>query len=375
MSAAEKLEPVQTTDLVVINTTPAAIAFNYEETRAWLEQELKQYDVVVTADSLAGSKKLATELNKLAGDISKRRRAAVETVSAPIKRFEEKAKSLEKMCKEGRQKLLDQIQVFEDETRAKAKEKLEFFRNEEWEKQGVAPEFRCAQIDDLIKLSAITKTGGLTKASGDEIRNRVQADKQLQQQTEMRLLHLENQSYKAGLAAPLTRAHVETFLFAPDDEYNQRLDAMLASELEREKVAEERSRRRFEEEQRRAEQEAQRKAEADRRQAEAAQQAQQQDTAHTEQPVQQPDPQEYGHYPDYPEDLPQSEPVQQAAQKHAYGPLDNPAAAAILECQQAEAEAQAIQLSANAPKEPFGVWVPGQLIAIAFGGEVFRKAV
>lgn len=374
MSAAEKLEPVQTTDLVVINTTPAAIAFNYEETKAWLEQELKQYDVVVTADTLAGSKRLATELNKLAGDISKRRRAAVETVSTPIKAFEDKAKFLEKMCKEGRQKLLDQIQVFEDETRAKAKTELERFRLEEWDHHCVAEEFRRTQVEDLIKISAVTKTGKLTAASCNEIRNRVHADKQLQQQTEMRLLHLENQSYKAGLAAPLTRAHVEPFLFAPDDEYNKRLDAMLASELEREKVAEERSRKRFEEEQRRAEEEAQRKAEAERRQAEAEQQAQQQAPAQTEQPVQQPEPQEYGHYPDYPESLLQSKPVQQVAQKHACGPLDDPRAAVISECTQAEAEAQAVQLSANAMNEPFGIWIPGQLVAIAYNGEVFRKA-
>lgn len=394
MSAAETLESVQTTDLVVINTTPAAIAFNYEETKAWLEQELKQYDVVVTADTLAGGKKLATELNKLASDISKRRRAAVETVSTPIKAFEDKAKFLEKMCKEGRQKLLDQIQVFEDETRAKAKTELERFRLEEWEHHCVAEEFRRTQVEDLIKISAVTKTGKLTAASCNEIRNRVHADKQLQQQTEMRLLHLENQSYKAGLAAPLARAHVEPFLFAPDDEYNQRLDAMLASELEREKIAEERTRKRLEAEQRRAEEEAQRKAEAEHRQVEAAQQAQQQETAHTEQPVQQTETQQqFEHSPAI-----QTEAVQQAGfsafdptdpgmgfhkepaetpQMFAFGPLLQVDQVTKAKGTTAEIEAQAVELSmslATPTHQPVGIWVPGKLVAIVYGGEVFRKA-
>ena len=368
MSAAEKLEVVQATDLVVINATPAAIAFNFEETKAWLENELKQYDVVVTADTLPGSKKLATELNKMAGDIGKRRRDAVAAVSGPIKLFEEQAKALEKMCKDGRQRLLDQVKTFEDETRAKAKSELERCRLEAWDHHGVSDEFRNTVIDDLIKISALTKTGNLTASTANEVGNRVQADKQLQQQTEMRLLHLENQSYKAGLAAPLSRAHVETFLFARDDEYDQRLSALLESERERERVAEERSRKRFEEEQRRAEEEAQRKAEAARRQAEAEQQVQQQvDQPEPEQPA----PHQHERQPVC---QPEPAPVAQAAQRHAYGPLDDPRAAAISECTQAEAETQAAQLSANAMNEPFGIWVPGQLIAIAFGGEVFRKA-
>jgi hypothetical protein len=342
----------ESTTLISVSATPAAIAFNFEETRAWLESELEQYDVVVTADTLAGSKKLATELNKLAAEISKRRREAVAEVSGPIRQFEDQAKSLEKMCKEGRQKLLDQVQVFEDETKAKAKTALETARSALWTEQEVADEFRRAQIDDLVKLSTLTKTGKLSATAKNELVIRVNADRNLQQQTQIRLHLLENDSYRAGLAAPLTRAHVETFLFASDEEYGQRLQTMIASELERQKVAEERSRKQFEAEQRRAEEEALRKAEA-----------QQQAPA----PAPEPEP--------TPEPLPEAataEPVQQA-QKHAYGPLDDPRAAAIAECTQAEAEAQAILLSTNAMNEPFGIWTPNGLIAIAYGGAIFRK--
>jgi hypothetical protein len=349
----------EATAMISVSATPAAIAFNFEETRAWLESELEQYDVVVTADTLADCKKLATELNKLAAEISKRRREAVAEVSGPIKDFEGKAKSLEQMCKDGRQRLLDQVQVFEDETKAKAKAALEAARAGMWAEQEVAEEFRRAQIDDLVKLSTLTKTGKLSATAKQELLIRVNADLKLQQQTQIRLHLLENDSYRAGLAAPLTRAHVETFLFASDEEYGQRLQTMIASELERQKVAEERSRKRFEEEQRRAE--AERALRADHQRVYAEDQQAQQAPAPEPEPI--------------PEPLPEAAtaaPVQQA-QKHAYGPLDDPRAAAIAQCTQAEAEAQAIQLSANAMAEPFGIWTPNGLIAIAYGGAIFRK--
>ncbi|MET3998860.1 DUF1351 domain-containing protein [Marinobacterium sp. MBR-109] len=361
MSAAEKLD-VQTTDLVVISSTPAAIAFNYEETKAWLEQELKQYDVVVTAETLAGSKKLATELNKLASEISKRRREAVAEVSAPIKLFEDQAKSLEQMCKDGRQKLLDQVQVFEDETRAKAKAELERCRLEAWDHHGVSDEFRNAVINDLIKISALTKTGNLTAATANEVGNRVQADKQLQQQTEMRLLHLENQSYKAGLAAPLTRAHVEPFLFAPDDQYNHRLDAMLASELEREKVAQERMRQKMEAQ---AKADAERKAREEQQVAAEAERKQRDQVAIESAEATIPQPEQQQPEPEQPA----TPSLATATQKYAYGPLQDPRSAIVVASTLYDVERDALLLD----QQPIGIWVPGQLIAIVYGDEVFRK--
>lgn len=380
MSAAEKLEAVQATDMVVINTTPAAIAFNFEETKAWLEQELEQYNLVVTADTLANCKKLATELNKLATSIGKRRREAVESVSGPIKLFEEQAKTLEQMCKDGRQKLMDQARVFEDETRAKAKAELEKVRAEMWREQGIDDEFRRAQIDDLVNLSTLTKTGKLSAKPKQELTIRVNADRNLQQQTQIRLHLLENDSFRAGLAAPLTRVHVETFLFASDEEYGERLQAMIASELERQKVAEERSRKQFEDEQRRAEEDRQRKAEAERRRAEAEQQARQQ----AAQPEPEPSaPQQYEHCSSVQSggaSLVSSRAQgtgSQTPQMFAFGPLLQIDQVTKAECTTAEAEAKAVELSmslATPTHQPVGIWVPGQLVAIVYGGQVFRKA-
>ena len=55
----------------------------------------------------------------------------------------------------------------------------------------------------------------------------------------MRLLKLENESYKAGLSAPLERRHVDPFLFADAGEYDMRLASLLEAEKQREVKARE----------------------------------------------------------------------------------------------------------------------------------------
>ena len=373
----------EATALIRVESTPAIIDFNYEETRAWLETELQKYDVVVTLDTLPDCKKLATELNKRAADISKRRREAVEEVSGPIRAFEDQAKSLEKMCKDGRHKLLDQAQVFEDETRAIALVALKEAVAAMWEEQQVTVEFRWAAVTDMAKLNTLTKSGKLSSSAKSELVIRVNADRNLQQNTELRLQKLENESYRAGLAAPLTRAHVETFLFVSDEDYGQRLQAIIESELNREKVADERSRKRFEDEQRRKEEQARRQAEAeDRRAQQQAQDQARQEQQSVQQPVQQPT-----HEVDAaPEPQRRIEPEASAPvrrepesavnlERFAFGALNNPAGSTVVTATRFDAERQAVDLSIENAAQPIGVWQPkpAGLVAIVFNAIVYRK--
>lgn len=347
MSAAEKLELIPTTDLVVVDTKPAVLKFNYEEMRARLESELERYDVVVTSDTVVGAKKLATELNKNASELSKRRREAIESVSAPIKLFDEQVKSLEKICKDGRQRLLDQVKTFEDQTRALALETVTQKVRELWESYGVDHEYRQARIDDLINLSTLTAKGSITAKVLNELTNRVLLDKSRQDQTEKRLLVLENESYKHGLSAPLTRAHVETFLFDDDASYQEKLASIMASELERERIAQDRMKAKMEREQ------AQREADEAARVASAAK----------------------------PEPEPEPEPVREEkqaveatesldVQRFAYGPLSDASKAKMVKSIKTTVFDSAIQLS-QIEQEPIGIWVPGRLISIAYLGDIF----
>src|SRR5690625_528 len=103
---------------LTIDSAPAKLALNFEEVKKRLAAELSRYDgVVVTQETLADAKKLATELNQTAKAIDDRRKEEVAAVSEPIKQFDAQMRELVEMCKDGRAQLLDQVKVFEDEVR------------------------------------------------------------------------------------------------------------------------------------------------------------------------------------------------------------------------------------------------------------------
>lgn len=236
-------------ELIKIESVPATLAINFEELRSHLSKELERYDVLVTEETLPGAKKLATDLNQTAKAIDDKRKEAVAAVSEPIRQFDEQMKSLVTMCKDGRQKLLDQIKVYEDETREKVRILLKDARDDLWSSHGVRPEFRSAQYDDLVILTALTKSGNLAAKQYNELEIRIVKDKALQDRTDRRLLELENASFRAGLSAPLTRDHVAGFLMADDETYSAELERIMAAEIRREEEAQRRMRERMEREQ------------------------------------------------------------------------------------------------------------------------------
>lgn len=224
---------------MLIQTTPAEISFNFEALRADLAEHLKQYDIVVTGDNVAGAKSLATDLNKQAGALDERRKAAIAKVSAPIKEADDQMRELIGMYKDGRARILDQVKVFEDETRALAGRLLHEHRQATWNALGVRPEFYRAEFDDLAgKLTSVTKAGNLTGGAAGELERRCRDDLSHQERIDRRLLELENRSYRAGLKAPLTRDHVASYLAAPEDEYEAALDRILKSEVARQEQIE-----------------------------------------------------------------------------------------------------------------------------------------
>lgn len=227
---------------IKITNTPACIEVNFDVLRKALEKDLERFEIVVTNDTLADAKKLATQLNETKNIIDDRRKAEVAKASEPVKQFDAQMKDLVIMCAAGRQKILDQVARFEDEVRELVEESLVTLLSGLWEKHGVDSEFQRTTIADLVKISNLTAKGNLTKAARDELEARVLADKALQEQTDRRLTQLETESYKAGLKAPLQRQHVESFLFEDKEIYTQRMAQLVAIEIERQDQAEARLR-------------------------------------------------------------------------------------------------------------------------------------
>lgn len=225
---------------VQVKFTPAVIEVNFDELKAALEKQVtEQAATVVTVDNLQSAKKLAADMNKTAGLIKATRIEYVKKAGAQISDFEASMKSLEAIVTDGRAKITEQTTRFEDETKAAALAALQAYLVEQGTAKGIRPQFQRTTVDDLANLSALTGTGKLAAKPKAEVDARIAADLALQQQTDMRLVMLENESLKAGLAAPLTQNHVELFLYEPDDIYKMRLAHLFEAELLREAKARE----------------------------------------------------------------------------------------------------------------------------------------
>lgn len=222
---------------IAVRTTPAIVEVNFDELKASLAAELKKYDVLVSADAIPEARKLMADLNKTKKAIADARKAEVAKASEPIKQFDDQMKQLEVMCAEGRSKLETQVKNYEAEQAQIAEGLLDGLRHQLWMAENVADEFKSAEYDDLVRAASLTATGKLTKKAIDTLDERVKQDKANQTRTESRLLELENRSFKAGLAAPLTRDHVAAFLFAPDEVYNREVERIIRAEIQREEMA------------------------------------------------------------------------------------------------------------------------------------------
>lgn len=224
---------------VEVKTTPANITFNFDEVKQQLQEYVADYNVVVTNDNVAESKKAAAELNKLKKSINDKLVEHAQNLEQPGKQLREYSKELGEICTSSREKIMEQVNKFENERKQIARDLLDELLAVLISEYKVSPEFQTAEYDDLVKLTSLTAKGSLSKQAKDELENRVAKDATAEQKVKLRHSELENKSYRAGLSSPLTSEYVAPFIDAPDEEYEQKLQAILDREVEREKQAKE----------------------------------------------------------------------------------------------------------------------------------------
>lgn len=221
--------------VITVENVPAVINANFNEVREAVKAHLEKFKgVVITPESIKEGKALIKEINVTRKELDARRKLEVGNASAPIKAFDEKMKELIGLHDEAKTDLTNQIAKFEADIKLKIEAALNNELAAQWESQGVKDSFRSTNIIGLVLLGSFTAKGRLTTNVKSEITMRVSRDLASQQKTELRLAKLEAESYKAGLAAPLTQGHVEQFLFDDDVSYEAKLTALFASEVERE---------------------------------------------------------------------------------------------------------------------------------------------
>ena len=219
---------------ISISSTLPTINGNFEEIKTELIEQLKQFNLIVDADSVKTAKAMATQINKLSGEIDKKRKQIVEELSAPIKDFEVMMKELKTLCQDSRQNLLSQVKVYDEQKLDEVKKLLQKELQAKYTHYGVEDEFQRVTVDDLVIISNLTKGGSLAKKARDAIDARVSKTKRLQEKISTRLLTLEAICFKGGLTAPLTRENINHFLMVEnDDEYLDKLTSLIANEVTR----------------------------------------------------------------------------------------------------------------------------------------------
>ncbi len=227
----------QVIELQIDATLPSFIT-NFDEVKLSVQERLKTYDIAVNLENLPEAKKLATELNFLAKKINEKRIEKQKEASAPIEILKSQADELIRLFNEGREKLLSQIKVFEDEKRSLCLKLLQEELEYQYDKSSIEEEFRTIKIDDLAIISNLTDTETLTKKAKNEIMMRTGGALAMQNLVQNRLLMLENACFKVGLKSLLERKHIESFLKEPDAVYGAKLASLIETEVKRQEEIE-----------------------------------------------------------------------------------------------------------------------------------------
>ena len=225
---------------LTVTIIPAQISANLTEIKAELLENLKRYDIEVTIETLPEAKKMATDLNKLAGEIDKRRKDVKKELSAPVDTFNAQAVELATLILNSREKILKQVAVFEDKQREHCKKLLQNELDTLYIEHEVTKEYQTGNIEKLAILSNLTEKAKLTKAAIEKVAEMVKADKAAQDMVESRKANLSAITERAGLVGGISDALIAPFIREPEAIYTARLNEIIDAEIKRQKATEER---------------------------------------------------------------------------------------------------------------------------------------
>lgn len=146
---------------------------NFEELKAEASRQVEKYSINVTEENIPEAKKVMANFNKVKTEIGERYKFYIDKISAPVNQLKAEKKEIEAIITDGRQKIADGVANFENaKLEAIAARIAEYTKALCDEKQ---LNFERINIADLIKLSAVTPTGTLAKATKEAIEAKIQA--------------------------------------------------------------------------------------------------------------------------------------------------------------------------------------------------------
>lgn len=196
------------------------------------ELEKAEYSSIVTMDNFKVMKESSLFLGKVAKDISDFRIAKVKEETQDIKIFEDSLKKFTSMFKTKQDEIKKGLDIFEEETRKQVKAVCIAYFDDYSLEVSLSDEFKNVNLEDMTQTGFMTASGAISKKGKEEVEKRVQVQLNLQNKVQNRLMMLENECLKAGIE-PLTKQHIQGFLFADDNTYINNLNMLIDSELKR----------------------------------------------------------------------------------------------------------------------------------------------
>lgn len=188
------------------------IAINYETLKETLKEKLKNYEgLVVTEQTLAGSKAAQKELASLRVSIDTYRKDKKKELEKPIKSFEAQCKELIALVDSVEKPIKDGIKVFDDQKREEKRQIALQLAAEVAEATGLNPRY-ADKLDVLDKYMNLTATA---KAVREDLETRAFALKVEQDREQERLdiivsvLESENSRLKTKLQLSLWQRDID----------------------------------------------------------------------------------------------------------------------------------------------------------------------
>ena len=227
-------------ELIILEETRKIVEFNktFEQLKGEVVERLKEdkYNSIVTMENFKAMKETSQELGKIAKQISDFRILKVKEESTEIQSFEKNFKEITQIVKAKQDTIKVGLDVFEEQTRQQVKAVCKEYLEEQIELAALRSDFADINIEDMTLTGYMTAKGLISTKGKIEIESRVNFKLALQNKIDLRLSNLENVCFRAGIE-PLSKEHIQGFLFDEDANYDFKLNNLIETETKRNEAA------------------------------------------------------------------------------------------------------------------------------------------
>ncbi len=230
-------EPQELIEIMVIQDQLPEDFYTNEKYDAQLDKAIEATTGIIYSLDDLGEKQAksdATNINKFATMFDKFIAITFKAQTESVSFWRDGKKAKTKLLLANRQQLIDQFAEKRTEKLSTIRTILQNELDVLWTANSIAEQFRVGSIESQVKLTgAVTEHGSITKKAKDHIVAIITDNLAQQRKIEARHLILENRCLRADINPPLTQVHFGSVFYAEDQFFNEKLEELIAAEIDR----------------------------------------------------------------------------------------------------------------------------------------------